>query len=81
MSIEAPEQSPTDFRCSETTTEVISTVWPFAPSREEPEPAEHAEELLEERPQLTDYDATVDASFPASDPPPSPMAHFGRPSR
>lgn len=64
----------------ETTTEVISPrPWPFAPAPErEDRRAEKAEELIEERPELTGYDATVDASFPASDPPPGPACIGGR---
>lgn len=66
----------------EVATEVVPAVWPFA-EQPMPEPsderAEHAEDLIEERPELTNYDATVDASFPASDPPPSPIGHLGAP--
>lgn len=56
--------------------------WPFA-DKTVPEPtderAEHVEDLVEERPELCDWDAIVDASFPASDPPPSPIGHIGGP--
>lgn len=84
MPDEATEDSSFELRASEGTTEVTTPqiAWPFAPSRE-PKPAEeraeHAEDLLEERPELSGYDQIVDASFPASDPPPSPMTHLGKP--
>jgi len=66
----------------EVETEVVTTVWPFAKTtvvERTEEQVEHAEDLLEEREELTNYDATVDASFPASDPPPSPIGHLGAP--
>lgn len=83
MPTDSTQDSPSEFRLagSETTTEVTTPIWPFAPSRtpeSADEQAEHAEDLLNERPELSGYDAVVDASFPASDPPPGPTHIGGR---
>lgn len=62
---------------TETVTEQLP--WPFAPPSEEPEEGEERArtDAVDERDDPTGYDATLDASFPASDPPPSPISHYG----